>query len=143
MKIIVIHGPNLNLLGVREPEVYGTTTLSDINETVSSLAGELEIDVEFFQSNHEGEIVDVIHRAGKEADGIIINPGALTHYSYSLHDALKAVKIPAVEVHISNIHAREAFRRNSVTAAAAAGIISGFGPNGYLLALMAVKNLAS
>lgn len=143
MKIIVIHGPNLNLLGVREPEVYGTTTLSDINDTVSSLAGELEIDVEFFQSNHEGEIVDVIHRAGKEADGIIINPGALTHYSYSLHDALKAVKIPAVEVHISNIHAREAFRRNSVTAAAAAGIISGFGPNGYLLALMAVKNLAS
>lgn len=141
MKIFVIHGPNLNLLGTREPEVYGATTLDEINDSVVALARELGVEVECFQSNHEGEIVDVIHRAGKEGSGIIINPGALTHYSYSLHDALKSVKIPAVEIHISNIHAREAFRRNSVTAAAAAGIISGFGPEGYLLALRAVLKL--
>lgn len=141
MKIFVIHGPNLNLLGTREPEVYGATTLDQINDSVAALAKELGVQVECFQSNHEGELVDVIHRAGKEGAGIIINPGALTHYSYSLHDALKSVKIPAVEIHISNIHAREAFRRNSVTAAAAAGIISGFGPDGYLLALRAVLKL--
>lgn len=138
LKFFILNGPNLNLLGAREPEVYGRTTLAEIDKSAADRAGKLGVEVVCAQSNHEGEIVDLIHRAGAEADGIIINPGALTHYSYSLHDAIKSVSIPTIEVHLSNIHAREPFRRNSVTGAAAAGIISGFGPHGYILAIDAL-----
>jgi 3-dehydroquinate dehydratase-2 len=135
MRLIVIHGPNLNLLGVREPEVYGRLTLDELNLEITQYAWQKNIQVECFQSNHEGAIIDFIHENRKTADGIIINPGALTHYSYSLHDALKAVNLPAVEVHLSDIHAREDFRKISVTAPACIAQISGKGKMGYLEAV--------
>lgn len=141
MKILVLHGPNLNMLGTREPGVYGTATLEDINSAVKKFAADNGAEVEILQSNHEGDLVEAIHRAGSNADGIVINPGALTHYSYALHDAIKSVSVPTIEVHISNIHAREAFRRTSVTAEAAKGIISGFGPDGYNLAVRALLDM--
>ena len=135
MKIAIIHGPNLVLLGRREPEVYGHETLDDVDRSLTDLAGDLGIEVVTFQSNHEGEILDFIHRSASAVDGFLVNPGALTHTSVALRDALLGVSLPFVEVHISNIHAREPFRRHSYLADVAAGVVSGFGVPGYLLGL--------
>lgn len=136
MQILVLHGPNLNLLGCREPEVYGRDTLADINSRLESLAAEHSVSLACFQSNHEGALIDRIHQAKVEGiAGIVINPGGLTHTSISLRDAISAVAIPTVEVHLSNIHAREAFRQHSYIAPVAVGQICGFGAAGYLLAL--------
>ena len=135
MKILVINGPNLNNLGRREPGLYGVKSLSDIEALIRQKALELEADVEFFQSNHEGAIVDHIQSAGQDAAGIVINAGALTHYGLSLRDALTDSRLPIVEVHLSNIHAREKFRRRSVIADIAVGQIAGLGWRGYLFAL--------
>jgi 3-dehydroquinate dehydratase-2 len=132
MRILVIHGPNLNLLGEREPEIYGWTTLEDLNLEITQYAWQRGIQVECFQSNHEGSIIDFIHENRNSADGMIINPGALTHYSYALLDAIKAVRIPTVEVHLSDIQNREAFRKVSVTAPACIAQVSGKGPKSYL-----------
>lgn len=140
MKILVINGPNLNMLGIREPGIYGASTLKDLENMIKNRAGEMNIEVSFFQSNTEGEIINEIHAAYKKYDGIIINPGALTHYSYALHDAISSIDIPAIEVHISNIHKREEFRHKSVTAPACKGQICGLGFNGYILALEAFAN---
>ena len=141
--ILVLHGPNLNLLGTREPEIYGTTTLEDINRLLQKRAVELGLELKILQSNHEGELVDFLHENRTWADGVLINPGALTHYGYSLHDAILAVEKPAVEVHLSNIFAREEWRRKSVLSPACKGIISGFGVNSYLLGLEAVSGLVA
>lgn len=140
-KIAVIHGPNLNLLGIREPEVYGRKTISDLNNDIEKQAEDLKIDVEIFQSNHEGEIVDFIQKTGQECEGIVINPGGLTHYSIVLRDALIAIKKPVIEVHISNIYKREEFRHKSVIAPIAVGQISGLGTDGYTYALTALVNV--
>ncbi len=140
MKIVVLNGPNLNLLGTREPDIYGCATLADIDLMVFEWGRKEGVKVNTIQSNYEGEIIGAIHEAGKNADGIVINPAAYTHYSFAVYDALKSVYIPAVEVHISNIHAREDFRKNSVTAPASIGIISGFGYRGYIIALNALKD---
>ncbi|MDK2800112.1 MAG: 3-dehydroquinate dehydratase [Clostridiales bacterium] len=136
--VLVIHGPNLNLLGIREKNIYGSETYESINNRIIEEAKQLGIHVEIFQSNHEGEIIDKIHTALGIYKGIIINAGAYTHYSIAIRDALKAVNIPAVEVHLSNIHAREDFRTKSVIAPVCIGQISGFGGNSYLLALHAL-----
>ncbi|WP_039764587.1 type II 3-dehydroquinate dehydratase [Caldicellulosiruptor sp. F32] len=141
-KILVINGPNLNLLGIREKNIYGNTNYDELLEMISKKAIELNLNILFFQSNHEGEIVDRIHKALDEnIDGIIINPGAYTHYSYAIHDAIKAVNIPTIEVHISNIFAREEFRKRSVIAPACVGQISGFGIKSYIIALYALKEI--
>lgn len=141
MKLLVIHGPNLNLLGTREPEVYGTKTLADLDKAIADRASERGAAVECFQSNHEGEIIDSIQRAGdNNVDAIILNPAAYTHTSMAILDALRASTIPVIEVHISNIHARPG-RSRSVTARAATGIISGFGLDSYLLAIDAALGL--
>lgn len=135
-RVLVINGPNLNRLGTREPGIYGTTTLGQIEQMVVARGGELGWAVETYQSNHEGDIIDRIHAAADQhVDGLIINAGALTHYSYAIFDALQSVDIPAVEVHISNIDEREDWRRKSVTAAACLAIIKGKGPQGYVEAL--------
>ncbi|MDW7982193.1 MAG: type II 3-dehydroquinate dehydratase [Thermomicrobium sp.] len=134
-RILVLHGPNLNLLGRREPEIYGTTTLAEIDQRLHELAAQHGFELVTAQSNHEGELVDLIHRYGWEVAGIVLNPGALTHYSIALRDAVAAVPAPTVEVHLSNIHARESFRRRSVIAPVAVGQISGFGALSYELAL--------
>ncbi len=139
MKLVALHGPNLNLLGTREPDVYGSQTLEDINAAMRAWAERAGVDIEIYQTNHEGELVEAIHRAGRDADGLVVNPGALTHYSYAVRDAIAAISIPVVEAHLSNIHAREAFRSVSVTAAVATGIVSGFGARSYILALEALK----
>lgn len=141
MKILVINGPNLNMLGSREPSVYGVKTLSDIEEMVRKEAELLDISVEFFQSNHEGAIIDTIQLAAGKYDALIINPGAFTHYSYAIRDAIKASCVKTIEIHISNIHAREEFRSKSVVSPVCIGQIIGFGPAGYLLALRACKTL--
>jgi 3-dehydroquinate dehydratase-2 len=132
MRICIINGPNLNLLGEREPDVYGRMTLADLEMTIASYAAELDIETAFFQSNGEGAIIDQLHRVRRWADGIVINPGAYTHYSYAIRDALAAIVVPAVEVHLSDINAREAFRQISVTADACIAQISGLGFESYL-----------
>ena len=141
MRVLVIHGPNLNLLGTREPEVYGSATLAEINERLEQRAQELDIEIEAYNSNHEGEIVDKIADAGSIADAIIINPAAYTHTSVAIRDVISAVALPTVEVHLSNIHAREEFRRTSLIAPVVTGQIAGFGADSYLLALEAVALL--
>ncbi len=134
-RIVVIHGPNLNLLGKREPEVYGTRSLEDLNQVVRERARALGLDVSILQSNHEGELIDFLQKEGPGSVGIVINPGALSHYSLALYDCLQALALPVVEVHLSNIHAREEFRSRSVTARAARGVITGLGFAGYELAM--------
>jgi 3-dehydroquinate dehydratase-2 len=134
-KILVVNGPNLNLLGTREPETYGTTTLEDIINRLNGIASFAGAEVSAFQSNHEGAIVDFIQQEGPDSLGMIINPGAFTHYSYAIRDAIVAVGIKSLEVHISNIHAREKFRRRSVIAPVCVGQMSGLGSEGYSLAL--------
>ncbi len=137
-RILVVHGPNLNLLGSREPDIYGNTTLAEINADLTSAAKEWGAEVEFFQSNHEGALVDRIQEAKSWADGILINPGGLTHTSVILRDALVATALPIVEIHLSNVFAREEFRRHSFVSAITLGVISGFGPTGYGLGLNAL-----
>lgn len=132
MKILVMHGPNLNLLGKREPDVYGTKTLDDINSIIQHKADQLGVRVDFHQSNHEGFLIDYIHEKYEQADGILINPGALTHYSYALRDAIAGVSLPAVEVHLSDIYQRESFRRISVIKEICIEQISGRGIDSYL-----------
>lgn len=140
MKVLVLHGPNLNLLGQREPDIYGTLALADINSALESLAAEFECAISFVQSNHEGALVDAVQGASGRFDGILINPAAYTHTSVALRDAFAAVGIPFVEVHLSNIHSREEFRHHSYLAPLAIGQISGFGLDSYLLGLRALFN---
>jgi 3-dehydroquinate dehydratase-2 len=135
MKISVIHGPNLRLLGQREPEVYGTDTLEGINDALRKLGGELEVELEFYQSNHEGEILDYLEKVSREVQGILINPAGLTHTSVSLRDGLAGVALPVVEVHLSNPAAREAFRHQSFVSGVAVGTVAGFGKKSYLFGL--------
>ena len=135
MKIAVVHGPNLRLLGRREPEVYGSNTLDDVNGLLSELAAELGVDIEMFQSNHEGELVDHVDEASSRVDGFLINPGAFTHTSIPLRDALVGVDRPFVEVHLSNTAGRERFRRHSYLSGVASGVVYGFGVQSYLLGL--------
>jgi 3-dehydroquinate dehydratase-2 len=137
-KVLVINGPNLNMLGVREPGVYGSVSLQDIQQKLLGLADELSLELEFYQSNHEGGIIDTLHLAFEQVDGILINPGAFTHYSYAIRDAISAVALPTVEVHMSNIHKREAFRHLSVIAPVAVGQVSGFGAYSYEVGLRAL-----
>lgn len=138
MKLIVLNGPNLNLLGKREPNIYGNVTLDEINNSIKSLAMELGIEVSFYQSNSEGDLIDKIHSSVNESDGILINPAAYTHTSVAIRDALSAASLPVVEVHLSNIHRREEFRSKSFIAPVAIGQISGFGPDSYLLGIRAL-----
>ncbi|MEM9070860.1 MAG: type II 3-dehydroquinate dehydratase [Myxococcota bacterium] len=136
MRVLVLHGPNLNLLGTREPEIYGRTTLAEINKALGVLAGELSASVDCRQSNHEGVLVDWVQECANGGfDGLLFNFGALTHTSLALADAIRATAVPAVEVHVSNIHAREAFRRVTHTGEVAVGVVTGFGPESYLLGL--------
>jgi 3-dehydroquinate dehydratase II len=137
-RIQVIHGPNLNLLGTREPEIYGATTLETIDADLSALAAERGAEIECFQSNHEGLLVDRIHEAIRWADGILINPGGLTHTSVALRDALSATRLPVVEVHLSNVFARETFRHHSYVSGIAVGLVAGFGARSYRLGLEAL-----
>ena len=139
IRVSLIHGPNLNLLGIREREIYGGDSFDEINRRIKTYATEIGIDVRIFQSNHEGEIIDAIQEAKSWADAIIINPAAFTHYSYAIRDALTAVRLPAIEVHLSNVYAREEFRHKSVIVPACVGQIAGFGPFSYQLALEAAK----
>lgn len=139
-KYLIINGPNLNMLGIREPGIYGGDTLEDVYELIRSNANRLNVEVDFFQSNIEGEIINAIHSSMGKYNGIIMNPGAFTHYSYAIHDALTSINVPCIEVHISNIHKREEFRHKSVTAPACKGQICGLGVYGYVLALEAFCN---
>ena len=140
-KILIIHGPNLNMLSVRDVHLYGEQTLEDINGALLQRAQQLDVLVDCFQSNTEGDIIDQIHRVKDEYDGLIINAGAYTHYSYAIADAIDCVRKPCVEVHMTNIYARDAFRQKSVLAGVCVGTICGFGKNSYLLALDALMNL--
>ena len=139
-KIAIVNGPNINLTGLREPSVYGANSLDDINAEIERHAGKMEIECLFFQSNGEGRIIDFLQSCIDNCSGIIINAGAYTHYSYAIRDAIKAVNLPTVEVHMSNIHAREEFRHTSVIAPVCIGQIAGFGRESYLLAVEALKN---
>lgn len=143
MKILVLHGPNLNLLGKREPAVYGTTTLEEINNQLIEKAASLGMEMRCLQSNHEGALIDALNEASDWADGVIINPAGFTHTSVALRDAVAALGIPVIEVHLSNVHAREDFRKKSFVAEACLGQICGFGPGSYHLALEALKETLS
>jgi 3-dehydroquinate dehydratase-2 len=138
MRVLVLHGPNLNLLGVRDPATYGTQTLDEVNEQIRATASELNISVRCEQYNGEGNIIDALHAAREKYDAIVINPGAYAHYSYAIADALASIGIPAIEVHLTNVAARDEFRRRSVTAAACKSTVAGFGAAGYSLALRAL-----
>ena len=140
-RVLVINGPNLNLLGEREPAVYGSASLAGINDSLCALAAELGLELDFFQSNHEGALVDAVQAARKNADAILINPGAFTHTSVALRDAFLAVGLPFVEVHLSNVFAREPFRRQSYLSDVARGVISGFGVDSYRLGLRALASI--
>ncbi len=140
-RILVLHGPNLNLLGRREPEIYGRTTLDEINRQLTELGAQLGLEVDMFQSNHEGDIVDRIQQAADRCDGVIINAAAFTHTSVAIRDALAALDMPVIEVHLSNIHRREPFRHTSLTAGVVTGQILGLGASGYALALRALAEM--
>jgi 3-dehydroquinate dehydratase-2 len=137
-QILLLNGPNLNLLGVREPEVYGRETLQDIVDELSSFAAERGVQLSHFQHNSEGDLVEAIHQARTTADGIVFNPGAYTHYSIAIRDAISGVGLPVVETHLSNVHAREPFRRESVLAPVCVGVVAGFGRDSYFVALEAL-----
>jgi 3-dehydroquinate dehydratase-2 len=141
MKILVVNGPNLNLLGIREPGVYGKIGLDDINQRIIDFGTKLEIDVTCFQSNHEGALIDALHDARKWAAGVVINPGGLTHTSIALRDAISGIEIPVVEVHLSNVYAREEFRHKSTISAVCRGKISGFGWMSYILGFEALVHV--
>lgn len=141
MKALVIHGPNLNLLGTRELQVYGTSTLAEIDELLVAEADALGIELSVHQTAREGEIIELLHKAIDSVDGALLNPAAYSHTSRAIADAIRAVPFPVVEVHLSNIHAREEWRRSSVTAEAAVGMVAGFGPGSYVLALRALQGL--
>ena len=141
VKVLVIHGPNLNLLGTREPEVYGTTTLDEINASLDKLAGELGLELSIHQTAREGEIIERLHAGIDEVDGAVINPAGYSHTSRAIADAIRAVPYPVIEVHLSNIHAREPWRARSVTAGACAGVVAGLGPLSYTAALTALNEL--
>ncbi|WP_226680006.1 type II 3-dehydroquinate dehydratase [Sutcliffiella horikoshii] len=140
MRLLVLNGPNLNRLGLREPTVYGSQTLQDLEAQLQAFAGKNSCELTCFQSNHEGELIDKLHDAEGQYDGIVINPGAFTHYSYAIRDAIASISVPVMEVHISNIHKREEFRHTSVTAPVTIGQIIGLGFYGYELALLALLN---
>jgi len=141
MKILVLHGPNLNLLGTREPEVYGSMSLDDINNKVTELGKELGVEVKCLQSNHEGALIDALHDARTWANGVVFNPGAYTHTSIALRDAISAIQIPVVEVHMSNVYAREEFRHVSMISAVCKGKVVGFGWRSYTLGLRALLEI--
>jgi len=145
--VLILNGPNLNLLGTRKPEVYGTTTLADVEKLCTDAAAELGLDVDFKQSNHEGQLIDWIHETGAavkagESIGAVFNPGAFTHTSVALHDAIEGASLPLIECHISNVHKREEFRHHSFISPVASGIIVGFGVHGYVLAIHGLHHLS-
>ena len=146
--VLVLNGPNLNLLGTRKPEVYGSTTLADVERMCAGVCRELRLHLEFRQSNHEGELIDLVHAEGRRVKeggsiGVVFNPGAYTHTSVALHDAVEGVEVPLVEVHISNVHRREPFRHHSYLSPVAAGVVVGLGVHGYVLALRGLHHLAT
>lgn len=143
MKILILHGPNLNLLGTRQPEIYGALTLADIEEKLVELAGEHHVELACKQSNHEGELIDALHDARSWADGVVFNPGGYTHTSIALRDAISAIGIPVVEIHLSNVYAREEFRHVSMISAVCKGKVVGFGWRSYLLGLRALMEMLS
>jgi 3-dehydroquinate dehydratase-2 len=142
-RVLVLHGPNLNMLGLREPEVYGKDTLADVDAMLGALASELGVEVDCRQSNHEGTLIDWLHAARSEFDGVLMNPGGLTHTSVALRDAIASMEKPCVEVHLSNIHKREEFRHRSLTAAVCVGAVLGFGADSYRLGLLALARRLS
>lgn len=139
MKILIINGPNMNMVGIREPEKYGKDTLETINANIKAYCDGKGIDVEFYQSNHEGDIVDKLHSARGNFDGIVLNAAAYTHYSYAIRDAIPIAEIPVIEVHMTNVHSRDEFRHKSVISEVCKGVICGFGANSYIIAIKALE----